>query len=278
MAGSDFKRASRSVWDRMAAGWDDRHAGFEQMTRPVTERMLELLDPRAGETILDLAAGTGIAGFAAAEAADEVIVSDFSPAMVAAAERQAAALGLGNVSCRVLDAEALDLLDRSVDGVLCRWGYMLMADPAAALRETRRVLRPDGRLSLAVFGAPERNPWVALPTAVLRGQGHMPAPTPGAPGILALCDEQRLRALLTDAGFGEIAVEQVAFTWRFAEFDEFWRYLNDAAGAIAMVLAGLSPDELAAVRDEIAAELPPTGPFELEAECLVAAARPRAES
>ena len=277
MAAPDFKRASRSVWERMAAGWDDRHAHFEQTTRPVTERMLELLDPQAEETILDLAAGTGIAGLAAAKAEGEVIVSDFSEAMVEAAARQAAALGLSNVTCRVLDAEALDLADRSVDGVLCRWGYMLMADPTAALRETHRVLRPDGRLSLAVFGSPERNPWVALPTAVLRKQGQMPPPSPGAPGILALCDEQRLRALLTEAGFEEIAVERVSFTWRFADPDDYWTFLNDAAGAIAMVIAGLSPDEQAAAREEIAAGLPSSGPIELEAECLVAAARSQAE-
>jgi ubiquinone/menaquinone biosynthesis C-methylase UbiE len=273
VATPDFKRASRAVWERMAVGWDDRHADFEQTTRPVTERMLEQLDPQAGETVLDLAAGTGIVGLAAAQAVGEVILSDFSQAMVEAAERQTASLGLSNVTCRVLDAEALDLPDRSIDGVVCRWGYMLMGDPALALRETRRVLRPGGRLSLAVFGSPERNPWVAIPTAVLRRRDHMPPPGPRAPGILALGDEERLVALLTDAGFEEIAVEPVTFVWRFADPSEYWRFLSDAAGAIAMVLARLDDGERAAVRDEIEAGLPTSRPIEMDAECLVAAAR-----
>ena len=55
----------------------------------------------------------------------------------------------------MLDAEQMDLDDDSVDAAVCRWGYMLMADPAAALRETRRVLRDGGALAFAVWAAPE---------------------------------------------------------------------------------------------------------------------------
>jgi ubiquinone/menaquinone biosynthesis C-methylase UbiE len=152
MERTDFKQASQSVWEAMAPGWDERHAFFEERARPVTERMLERLAPEAGDTVLELAAGTGVVGFAAARLvgpSGRVIVSDFSEAMVETARRRARELGLENVGCRPLDAEQLDLRDESVDGVLCRWGYMLMADPGAALSETRRVLRPGGRLQLA---------------------------------------------------------------------------------------------------------------------------------
>src|SRR6187200_836157 len=176
MDATEFRQASHAVWEAMAPGWDTRHAYFEERARPVAAHMLERLDPAPGETILELAAGTGLVGFAAArlvEPGGTVIVSDFSQAMVEAATRHAAELGLANVECRVLDAERLDLAeDDAVDGVLCRWGYMLMSDPAAAFSETRRVLRPGGRLSCAVFGAPDVNPWVALPSRVLRERGH----------------------------------------------------------------------------------------------------------
>src|SRR5438552_18165522 len=143
----EFKRASQAVWDAMAPGWDRRKAYFEQSAQPVTDKMLERLAPQRGEAILELAAGTGLVGFAAAGLvgpSGRVIVSDFSEAMVKAAQRHAAELGVENVECRRLDAERLDLPDEAVDGVLCRWGYMLMADPSAALAETRRVLRRGG--------------------------------------------------------------------------------------------------------------------------------------
>ena len=94
-----------------------------------------------------------------------VIISDQAEAMLAGARERAAELGLSNVEFQVLNAEWIDLPVASVDAVLCRWGYMLMADPAAALAETRRVLRPGGRLALAVWDALERNPWALAPGA-----------------------------------------------------------------------------------------------------------------
>src|SRR5262249_58559335 len=125
-----------------------------------------------GKAVHELAAGAGVVGFAAAALVGpggRVIVSDFSAAMVAAAERRAAELGLANVECRVLDAERLDLPDAAVGGVLCRWGDMLMADPTAGLTETRWGLGCGGHLSCAVFAGAEKNPWARLPAPALPG-------------------------------------------------------------------------------------------------------------
>jgi SAM-dependent methyltransferase len=252
---SEFKRGSHAIWQVMAPGWDERHAYFEHVARPVTERMLERLAPTRGQTILDLAAGTGVVGFAAAESVGpdgRVIVSDFSEAMVEAAARRAAERELGNVECRVLDAERLDLPGEAVDGVLCRWGYMLMADPAAALGETRRVLRRGGRLSCAVFSGPEQNPWAALPSRVLQERGHMPPPEAGAPGILALADRERLSGLIAAAGFSEPEVDEVPITLSFADIDEYWEFMTRIAGAIAIVLDRLGNDERERVRADVA--------------------------
>jgi ubiquinone/menaquinone biosynthesis C-methylase UbiE len=260
MDATEFRRASHAVWEAMAPGWDDRHAYFEQTARPVTERMLERLAPDRGDTILELAAGTGVAGFAAAALVGPdgcVIVSDFSETMVESAKHQAAELGVANVEFRVLDAEQLDLPDDSVDGVLCRWGYMLMADPAAALAETRRVLRHDGRLSCAVFSGPEQNPWAALASRVLQERGHMPPPEAGAPGILALADKVRLGRLFAEAGFSEPQIDEIAITYRFADTDDYWQFLTDVAGAIAMVLGRLDEEERGRVREQIEERVTP---------------------
>ena len=190
------------------------------MTRAVGERLVAALDPKPGETVLELAAGTGETGFAAARMVGSdgrLLSTDFSPAMVDAARRRGAELGLENVDYRVLDAERMDLPDASVDGVLCRYGYMLMGDPAAALAETRRVLKPGGRLSFAVVGAPDRNPWAAVPGRVLVELGHAPPPEPGAPGIFAMADEARIRELVAGAGFDPLRVEEVEVVWSFAD-------------------------------------------------------------
>lgn len=260
MPDSDFTRASRAVWEAMASGWEERRREFEDAARPVAERMIEALGPRPGQSVLDLATGTGIVGLMCAPALGpegRMILGDFAESMVRAAERRARELGLANVECRVLDAEQLDMDDDSVDGVLCRWGYMLMGDPAAALAETRRVLRPGGRLSLAVFAGPAANPWAAIPGAVMVEQGHMAPPEPGAPGILAMGDPDRVRTLLTDAGFGEPRVDEVAFTFWFADAEAYWRFLTEAAGAIAAVIERLDPEQRARAREGIERAIEP---------------------
>ena len=276
---TEYRRASHAVWEAMAPGWDERHAYFERTARAVSERMLERLAPRPEESMLELAAGTGALGFAAAVAVGpngHVTVSDFSEAMVDVARRHGARLGLTNVECRVLDAERLDLPAGAVDGVLCRWGYMLMADPGAALAETRRVLRRGGRLSCAVFGAAAKNPWAALPSQVLQERGHMPPPGPDRPGILALGAEHRLRHLVADAGFADPAIERVSLAFDFSDADDYWSFLTGVAGAIALVLDGLEPDERRRVRAqivELASRYTRGGRLELPAECLVATAQ-----
>lgn len=254
MAPEEPRRASEAVWSRMAPGWDDRHDELDRAARPVAQRMIDRLDPAPGDAVLEVAAGTGLVGLLAAPRVGEagsVLLSDFAEPMVRAAERRAGEAGLANVRCRVLDAERLDLDDASVDGVLCRWGLMLMDDPAAALAECRRVLRPGGRLSAAVFSGPEENPWAALPARAMAERGHASPPPPGAPGILALADRERLAGLVREAGFGEPAIEDVPFTLSFADRDAYWAFLREAAGALAALLDGLDDDARADVRAAI---------------------------
>jgi SAM-dependent methyltransferase len=256
----EYRRTSLEGWDRFAGNWEE-HAEFVwSMTRRVGERMVERLEPQPGETILELAAGIGQTGFLAARRLGEdgrLISTDFAPQMVEAARRRGEALGLGNVEYRVLDAERMDLDDDSVDGVLVRFGYMLMADPAAALRETQRVLRDGGTVVFAVWGPPEQNPWAFIPARIMVERGLLPPPEPGAPGIFAMGDPDRIRKLVNGAGFGEPEIEHVAVRWGYASADEHWEKTTKLAAAVADALEPVSAEERDQVRAAVAAEIEP---------------------
>jgi ubiquinone/menaquinone biosynthesis C-methylase UbiE len=257
---AEYRQASHDIWERMAAGWEGWNDWLADGSRAATDQMVEALAPQPGETILELAAGVGVAGFLAAPLLGEdgrLIMTDFSEQMVEAERRRGAALGASGVEYRVMDAERIELEDESVDGVLCRWGYMLMADPAAALRETRRVLRPGGRLSFSVWGAPQDNEWASIPGRILVQRGRMPAPESGAPGIFAMADPQRIVELLTGAGFGSPDLMEVRVSWHFDDFDQFWQYTQEIVGAVAMVLESLDERERAEVREELQRAIEP---------------------
>jgi SAM-dependent methyltransferase len=175
--------------------------------------------------------------------------------MVAAGQRRADELGIANVEHRVMDAENMDLEDDSVDGALARWGYMLMADPAKALGETRRVLRPGGRLCFSVWATPDKNMWAAVTAMTLVGQGHMPPPEPGAPGIFAMGTEERIRELVGQAGFGEPVIEDVPFGWEYESFDDYWSMTMELAGPLARVISGLSEADQETVRAGVSEQL-----------------------
>src|SRR5271165_4706059 len=206
------RASSLAGWEEAAPGWVRRQEAIRELGAPVSAWMLDaaLLEP--GGRVLELAAGLGETGMLAAELVAPtggVIISDQADAMLDGARARAAELGLSNVEFQVLGAEWIDLPLASLDAVLCRWGYMLLADPRAALIETRRVLRPGGRVALAVWDAIEHNPWALLPAAELLERGLTGPPAPGAPGPFALGDPERVRELLAEAGFAEIDVQAV---------------------------------------------------------------------
>lgn len=249
-----YREQSLETWAEMAPGWEDRREWMMGITGRANDWLMQTADPQPGQTILEIAAGTGDLGFLASErVGDEgkVISTDFSPEMVDVARRQGEARGLTNVEYRVLDAERMDLDDDSVDGVVCRYGYMLMADPAAALKETRRVLRDGGPLAFAVWMTPDRNPWAALPAMTLVQRGHMPPPEPGAPGIFAMGESDRVRELVTGAGFGEPELEEITFDFRFADSDDLWDMLTRMAGPLARAVKALPDEERQATREAI---------------------------
>ena len=242
----DYRHTSHELWQAMAPGWERWRAQLSQALTPVREWLVSELAPRPGQTVLELSAGAGDTGFRAAAVVGEhgrLISTDFSAEMVEVARRRGAELGLENVEYRVMDAEDLELDADSVDGVLSQSGYMLMADPGRALAETRRVLRPAGRLALSVWGAPESNPWAAVPAGFLIQRGHVPSPEPGAPGIFAMASEQRTRTLLSDAGFTAVTSVTVPVHFAFRDLEDYERWLLDVAGPLALAVRELSEAE-----------------------------------
>jgi ubiquinone/menaquinone biosynthesis C-methylase UbiE len=256
----EYRQASYENWGRIAANWDSEREWIYGATGAVSERLVERLDAQAGDTVLDLAAGTGDTGYMVLDRIGprgKLISTDFAPSMVDAARRVGEQLGLENVEYRVLDAENLNLEDSSIDGVLCRFGYMLMADPAAALAETRRVLKGGGRLSFAVWTAPEENLWASVPGRVLVQRGHLPPPEPGMPGIFAMADPERIRELVKGAGFGEPEIEGVKVEWPYEDVDEHWGFTMKLAGPLADKVRTLEEDEREAVRSEVRSQIEP---------------------
>lgn len=247
----DAHQAQLDAWGAVAAGWERRRAIVWEGTRSVSERLVELLAPESGETVLEVAAGPGDTGFLAAgrlRPGGRLLSTDGVPEMVAAARRRGEELGLENVDYVVADAAGLPFADSSVDGVLCRFGVMLVPDCAAAVREIARVLRPGGRAAVAVWAESDRNPWMTAAGQAALALGLTERPDPEAPGPFRLAAPGRLRSLLEAARLRVEVEQEVEVTWRAASLDEWWEVTLDTSRMLSLLVARLAPDEIAAVR------------------------------
>jgi SAM-dependent methyltransferase len=274
-----YRADSRERWEAAAPGWAREREAFQRDTIAVSQWLLDAAHLQPGHTVLELAAGPADTGLLAAELVapgGKAIITDNAEAMIEAAKARAEEVGATNVEIRPMEAEWIDLPTASVDAVLCRWGYMLLADPEAGLRETRRVLRPGGRVALAAWAGPDANPWFAAIGRVMVERGVIEQPPPDAPGPLAFGRPGRIEELLDAAGFDDIEVEPLDFAFHAAGLDEWWEHSIAMSGSLSRALAGLSPADHYALRDAVDDAYAPyvraDGSVEIPARALVAAA------
>ena len=138
--------------------------------------------------------------------------------------------------------QAIDLADASVDAVVSRFGYMLVPDPALALRETRRVLRPNSPLAFATWAPAKRNPWATAYGPVLIERGLQEPPRPGDPGQFTLSDPAQIEALVHDAGFAQATVSEVPVEYRFAGWTDYRRVITGLAASLRQLLGTLDAE------------------------------------
>ncbi|HMJ37393.1 MAG TPA: methyltransferase domain-containing protein [Baekduia sp.] len=254
------RAASRERWESIAPGWETGAEAFHAGALPVAHWMVDRLQPQPGQTILELAAGRGDVGFLAAELlhpGGTLISSDGAEAMVEIARRRAEQLGIENVEFKPIDLEWIDAKLASVDGILSRFGYMHAVDPEHALRDARRVLRPGGRIVLAVWDLPEHNPWLAALPQEAEALGLVEPRPEGAPGAFALSAPGAVSALLESAGFDDPAVEPIDLTFMAPSVDAWWNTQRQMSSSMRPLLDALSPADHYRLRDAVEARWAP---------------------
>jgi len=252
---SELKERERQNWASAAAGWRRRDALLRKGAAPVTERMLELVGISSGSRLLDIASGTGEPAISAAQmvgASGKVVGTDLVDEMLAVAREKAAKANLGNIEFRCMDGEALDVAAASFDAVTIRWGLMFMPQPQACLTAAHQALKQHGRISLACWVAPEKNPFVGVLINTLRNYMDIPTPPPGSPGIFAFADAERLQQTLTSAGFRNIELEEMAIdVLEVADGRAYWQAISDMAAPVMALVKQLAETARADYIDEV---------------------------
>jgi SAM-dependent methyltransferase len=202
--------AQAEYWNASAGQrWTDQQEHQDQVLRPVSDRLIAVASPKPDDRVIDVGCGCGATtiDFAArVSPGGEVLGLDISEPMLARARERAPK----NLPIRFerADATVYDFEPGRADLVASRFGIMFFADPARSFANLRKSLKPGGRLAFACWREPRQNPWLILP---LREAGKhappLPETNPEDPGPFAFASEARVRRILGDARFADIALE-----------------------------------------------------------------------
>ena len=244
---TDEHAAPPEAWDAIAAGYD-RYVAPQEVE--LANEALRLVGLKPGERFLDVAAGTGGLSLPAARLGAQVLATDWSPAMIERFEARVREEGLSDAEGRVMDCHALDLPDDSFDVTGSQFGVMLVPDQPRALREMVRVTKPGGRVLVIAYGSPAELEFLQVFIGALN------AVAPEFPGVpddpppleFQVADPDVLRQRLTDAGLKNVRVERTAERPAFASGHEMWDWVLYGNPIPGMLVAGLSEEQRARLR------------------------------
>ena len=192
--------------------WVAMRQEIDRFVVPFGNAALRAAAPQSGERAIDIGCGCGDTAIEIARmvgAAGAVLGIDVSQPMLAVARSRGALANCAHLTFRDGDASEA-ALPANTDLLFSRFGVMFFSQPTLAFSHLRKSLRAGGRCVFVCWRAPRDNPWAMTPLSAARAaMGITPAPAdPDAPGPFAFADEQRLRTILSDAGFGDVDVQR----------------------------------------------------------------------
>lgn len=249
--------------DEPGQRWVAAQAALDAQLSALGGRAMDAAHLNDGARVLDVGCGCGATTLELARrvgSAGSVTGVDVSAPMLAQARRAAAAAGVANVRFLNADAQTQVFEADSADVIFSRFGVMFFADPRAAFANLRGALRARGRVAFVCWRSFPENPWVAVPMmAALQHVSLPPPPPPDAPGPFAFADAERVRAILTGAGFADVHCEAHDETLNVggaSDLDQVVNFLLEI-GPTARALKEADPQVLPAVTAAVRAALEP---------------------
>jgi ubiquinone/menaquinone biosynthesis C-methylase UbiE len=233
-----IRNQQKETWNKFSSGWKKWDELVMRFMKPIGDEMISGIKPKAGEIILDIAAGTGEPGLTIAGMIKngKVISTDLAEEMLEIAREKAAKRGINNMETMVCDVSALPFDDNTFDAISCRMGFMFFPDMELAAKEMLRVLKPGGRLATSVWGAPEKNFWVTSIMSTINKNMQIPPPAPNAPGMFRCAKSEMMVDLFKNAGAKNVSEKEMDERLSIGTADVFWNFHSDVAAPVVAAL------------------------------------------
>jgi ubiquinone/menaquinone biosynthesis C-methylase UbiE len=260
----DIRNQQKATWNRFSPGWRKWDDFTMHFLKPMGDEIIRALQPKDGEQLLDIAAGTGEPGLtiAAMIPAGNVVITDLAEGMLEVARDNASKRGITNYRTVVCDVCELPFEDAYFDAVSCRFGFMFFPDMRLAAKEMARVLKPGGRIAAAVWGTADKNPWITTTLGIVNRHMQVPPPLPGAPGMFRCGSPGFMRNLLTEAGLQNVSEKILEGKVHYDSKEAYWLFMNEVVAPVVAALSKAGEAQKENIRNEIFSSLNNRNPGE----------------
>jgi len=267
------------LWNESAPYWEKHSRAIQAMFKPISKAMIADARISTRDVVLDVAAGIGDPTLDIARVCGPggwVVGTDAIWGMVTAGRRRADRDNVRNtyfVQCR---ADALPFRAETFDAAMCRLGVMFFFNPARDVRQLLSTLKPSGRLSFAVWGASEFNPFFSILPPILQRYVPIPPTAPDAPGAFRFAEPGKLAGLLEAAGASQVHERAIDFAIEAdVSLEDFWTLRSEMSDTLRERAKQLSPAQLASVKRDVQVECKPyfaADRMSFPARCLIVGA------
>jgi ubiquinone/menaquinone biosynthesis C-methylase UbiE len=283
----EIRHHARMEWNAAAPGWKKYGKDMLKWMAPVSDQLIKSSGITSGQTVLDVATGTGQPALTIAKKIigpnGKVVGVDLSPEMLEVAKEQAAYQGLTNAVFQVVKDESLSMFpDNTFDSVICRNGLMFMPDPVKALMAFLRVLKPGGKASVTVWASPDKSPVMGVVMKTI--STHIPdmklpsAAAPGTPGgPFSIPRVDMLHDYFLKAGFSNFNAEKIEVTVAQTDTaEQLWQGMTEVSGFLVVLLSKLPDERKLAIKNDVIESLhkifPSSGPVKFTGELILGTA------
>jgi ubiquinone/menaquinone biosynthesis C-methylase UbiE len=248
-----IREQQKEAWNRFSPGWKKWDDLFMDFLKPMGDEIIQRLNLKDTDVVLEVAAGTGEPGLTIASKLKngKVVITDLAEDMLVIARENAIQRRIKNIETRACDVCELPFADNTFDAISCRLGFMFFPDMLLAAKEMVRVLKPGGRIATSVWSVPEKNFWVTAMMGTINKNMELPAPPPGSPGMFRCAKEGFIADLFSQVGLKNISQKEIPGKLNCQTTDVYWKVMTEVAAPVVAAL-GKADD---AMREKIKREV-----------------------